>query len=127
MADELAVVSRLFVDPEHIGRGVGGVLLQTVIEDADRHGEVPVLDMLADHTAVISFYESTDGVRRASRKIRGGKPSNPSESWQWFGHPAELNQNNHLSRVTANSACKPPQTTIFASVLRHFPTSERLQ
>ncbi|HLI45337.1 MAG TPA: GNAT family N-acetyltransferase [Acidimicrobiales bacterium] len=54
---ELAVVKRLFVDPEAGGLGAGRLLLQAVVADAHALGLTPVLDVDAASERARRMYE----------------------------------------------------------------------
>lgn len=54
--EELAVISRLFVDPKHHGKGFGSKLLTTAVKKTHELGLLPVLDVLADQSRLIDFY-----------------------------------------------------------------------
>jgi GNAT superfamily N-acetyltransferase len=54
---DAAAVSRLFVAPAVRGRGAGAALLEHAAREAHRRGLHPVLDVLANSTSPIAWYE----------------------------------------------------------------------
>ncbi|WP_229877351.1 GNAT family N-acetyltransferase [Streptomyces bluensis] len=55
---ELAtVVSRLFVAPQARGHGIGALLIGRAVEEAQRLGLHPVLDVVTSDTAAVALYE----------------------------------------------------------------------
>ncbi|MDQ1704289.1 MAG: hypothetical protein QOF18_655 [Frankiaceae bacterium] len=56
-ADQLAVVARLLVHPEHRRHGYGDELLQAAADEARALGKWPVLDVWLRYTQAIALYE----------------------------------------------------------------------
>lgn len=56
--NELTWVSALFVAEASRGRGVGRLLMETVLTDAERGGLQPCLEVLPNHPGAISLYLS---------------------------------------------------------------------
>jgi GNAT superfamily N-acetyltransferase len=56
-AGQLAVVARLFVDPERRDRGVGRMLLETATEAATTIARHPILDVWTELHGAIALYE----------------------------------------------------------------------
>jgi GNAT superfamily N-acetyltransferase len=56
-AERLAVVSRLFVDPDVRRRGLGRQLIRRVEQEADNRGLHPVLDVAVQNHAAIALYK----------------------------------------------------------------------
>ncbi|MFJ8820922.1 GNAT family N-acetyltransferase [Streptomyces sp. NPDC102467] len=54
---EVAVVSRLFVDPAARGHRIGAALLDRAAREAERMGARAVLDVVATDTAAVALYE----------------------------------------------------------------------
>ena len=54
---EVAVVARLFVDPEHRGQGVADQLLEAAEREAQEGSLIPVLDVVKKDATAISLYE----------------------------------------------------------------------
>ncbi|NJQ03784.1 GNAT family N-acetyltransferase [Streptomyces zingiberis] len=52
-----AVVSRLFVAPSARGHGIGALLIGRAVEEAQRRGLHPVLDVVASDAAAAALYE----------------------------------------------------------------------
>ncbi|MFD1661557.1 GNAT family N-acetyltransferase [Streptomyces caeni] len=52
-----AVVSRLFVAPQARGHGIGALLMSRAMEEAQRRGLHPVLDVVTADTAAVALYE----------------------------------------------------------------------
>lgn len=52
-----AVVSRLFVAPQARGHGIGALLMSRAMEEAQRRGLHPVLDVVTSDTAAVALYE----------------------------------------------------------------------
>ncbi len=55
-AEELAIISVLFVALETLGSGIGGRLLDTAVDWARQHGRLPVLDVVPSHGAALAVY-----------------------------------------------------------------------
>ena len=64
--DELGWVSTLYVDLAHGGRGIGRMLLDTVVDDILAAGLRPALEVLPLHAAALALYESA-GWRTVAR------------------------------------------------------------
>ncbi|MFJ9038715.1 GNAT family N-acetyltransferase [Streptomyces sp. NPDC102406] len=54
---EVAVVSRLFVDPAARGHRIGAALLDRAVREARRRGARAVLDVVATDSAAVALYE----------------------------------------------------------------------
>ncbi|MFJ4974929.1 GNAT family N-acetyltransferase [Streptomyces coeruleorubidus] len=52
-----AVISRLFVAPQARGHRIGALLIGRAVEEAQRRGLHPVLDVVASDTAAAALYE----------------------------------------------------------------------
>ncbi|MFF4098624.1 GNAT family N-acetyltransferase [Streptomyces sp. NPDC001903] len=52
-----AVVTRLFVSPDARGHSLGALLVGRAVEEAQRHGLHPVLDVLSGDAAAAALYE----------------------------------------------------------------------
>jgi len=66
-ADQVGVISRLFVDPDCRRAGVGGTLLDTASTEAAARGLHPVLDVIATRGSATRLYEQR-GWRRVLTK-----------------------------------------------------------
>lgn len=62
-ASGLAVVARLFVDPERRGRGVGMTLLEAAVEATIAAGRYPILDVWTELDGAIALYERAAWLR----------------------------------------------------------------
>ncbi len=69
LADRLAAVSVLFVDPDVGGCGIGGALLDTCVGRARELGRIPVLDVVQEHSVAAGFY-----ARRGWRVVGEARP-----------------------------------------------------
>lgn len=56
--DRVAVVSVLFVGLGAVGRGLGGLLLDTAMRSIRESGRVPVLDVVPTHERAVGLYRS---------------------------------------------------------------------
>jgi GNAT superfamily N-acetyltransferase len=56
-ADELGVVARLLVDPDHRHAGVGRALLERAAHEARQRQRHPILDVSSRFTTAIALYE----------------------------------------------------------------------
>ena len=55
--DRLAILARLFVDPDHRGSGAGRLLMETARDHARSHGLAVALDVMFKDRAAIRLYE----------------------------------------------------------------------
>ncbi|MGW7413696.1 GNAT family N-acetyltransferase [Streptomyces sp. NPDC054863] len=69
---EVAMVGRLFVAPEGRGTGAGRALMSEVVCAARELGVWPVLDVVADDTGAVAFYERIGWRRLGSGKQNWG-------------------------------------------------------
>lgn len=74
---ELAVIARLFVDPERRGRGVGMKLLEASVEATLAAGRHPILDVWTDLDGAIALYERAGWVRLGEVAFRFNEPCGP--------------------------------------------------
>src|SRR5262249_11272672 len=65
-SERLAAVTRLFVEPESRGLGLGWRLLETVCREAALRGLRPALDVVETNRAAIALYERSGWTRVAS-------------------------------------------------------------
>jgi len=70
--DLAAVVSRLFVDPQARGHGIGARLIGRAVEEARRRGLHPVLDVVASDTAAAALYDRLGWELMATLEQRWG-------------------------------------------------------
>ena len=61
----LAILARLFVDPDHRGSGAGRILITTAVEHARSVGRAVAFDVMTKDRAAISLYERM-GARRVA-------------------------------------------------------------
>jgi GNAT superfamily N-acetyltransferase len=78
-AERLAVVARLLVSPAAQGRGVGRQLLSAAVGHAHGENRRPVLDVVQESTAAISFYEKAGWTRLEplTLELDGSTPDEP--------------------------------------------------
>ena len=69
-ADGLAEVSVLFVALDHHGSGIGGLLLDTALDEIRRRGLTPMLDVVGEDTGAGRFYR-----RRGWRTVGTARPA----------------------------------------------------
>lgn len=73
-ATELAVAARLFVHPAHRRSGLARQLLDRVVSDAHNIGRRPILDVWAELSQAIAFYEKCGWQRAADIEIHFRSP-----------------------------------------------------
>ncbi|MBZ5203293.1 GNAT family N-acetyltransferase, partial [Planomicrobium chinense] len=63
----------MWTDPAYRGRGLGGVVLEMVVEDARRRGLVPHLFVMQDNPSAARLYERHGFVRSGLVEEHGGR------------------------------------------------------
>jgi len=76
-AGGLAVVARLFVDPERRGRGIGMRLLDASVEASVAEGRHPILDVWTELEGAIALYEHAGWLRLGEATFTFRDPCGP--------------------------------------------------